>query len=313
MLCYHIRMKYRILGSTGLKVSVVGVGTWQFGGEWGRTYTQDEADELFVAARDCGINLIDTAECYGDHESERLVGKAIERDRDQWIVATKFGHKFNKPFDRSEPRRPQDCVQQLEDSLRALRTDHVDLLQYHSWTDETFFNDDVNAVMLKLRDQGKFLHLGNSVGQGDNVKQIAASKDMGIAAIQIIYNRLDRRPEDTTFPVCIEQNLGVLSRVPLASGYLSGKYKVGHVFDKNEVRGHLHGQHRSDTALKEVEKIQREEVPAGVPMAQWALAWCLQHPAVTCVIPGCKSGQQVRDNAAAADLDLVKADHPQAV
>ncbi|MCC6683257.1 MAG: aldo/keto reductase [Phycisphaeraceae bacterium] len=306
-------MKYRILGKTGLKVSVVGLGTWQFGGEWGRTYTQDEADELFVAARDCGINLIDTAECYGDHESERLVGTAIEHDRVRWIVATKFGHMFHKPFDRSEPRRPKDVVHQVEASLTALRTDYIDLLQYHSWGDDTFYNDDVLATVHKLKQMGKVRHLGNSVGQGDNVKQIAASKNMDITAIQIIYNRLDRRPQDTTFPVCIEQNLGVLSRVPLASGYLSGKYKVGHVFDKNEVRGHWHGQQRSDAALKEVEQIQREEVPAGVPMAQWALAWCLQHPAVTCVIPGCKSGQQVRDNAAAAALDLVKADHPQAV
>ena len=107
-------MRHRTLGSTGLSVSVVGVGTWQLGGEWGKDYTQDEADAIFDAARACGINLIDTAECYGDHESERLIGAAIERDRDQWIVATKVGHKYHGPFDRTEPREPADVRQQHE-------------------------------------------------------------------------------------------------------------------------------------------------------------------------------------------------------
>lgn len=306
-------MKYRTLGSTGLEVSVVGVGTWQFGGEWGRTYTQDEADALLDAARDCDINLIDTAECYGDHTSERFIGAAVERDRDKWIIATKSGHKFHKPFDRSEPREPDDVVKQLEDSLKSLRTDYVDLLQYHSWGDTDFFREDVHATMLKLKQQGKARHLGNSVGNGANVTQVAASKEMELQTIQIIYNRLDRKPENTTFPVCIEQNLGVLARVPLASGFLSGKYKPGHKFDKEEVRGKWRDQESNDEALREVEKIQRDELPTGVPMAQWALAWVLQHPAVTCVIPGCKDAQQVRDNAAAAELDIVKADHPQAV
>jgi aryl-alcohol dehydrogenase-like predicted oxidoreductase len=306
-------MQYRRLGKTGLRVSVVGVGTWQFGGEWGKTFTQTEVDALFDAARAAGINLLDTAECYGDHESERFVGAALQRDRAKWVVATKFGHHFNKPFDRSEPRRPEDCLKQLEDSLVALRTDYVDLQQYHSWGDAQFFDDDVLAVMLKAKDQGKVRHLGNSVGSNTNVKQIAASRDRSIEFIQIIYNRLDRGPETTTFPICVEQDLGVLARVPLASGYLSGKYKPGHRFDANEVRGKWHKPEDTDRKLAEVEQIRREELPAGVDMATWALAWCLKHEAVTCVIPGCKDADQVKRNAAAAELaDLVRADHAQA-
>lgn len=296
-----------------MEVSVVGVGTWQFGGEWGITYTDADVAPIFDAARDCGINLIDTAECYGDHTSERLIGAAVERDRADWIIATKVGHKFHKPFERSEPREPGDVVQQLEDSLKSLRTDYVDLLQYHSWGDSDFFREDVLAAMRRLKEQGKTRHIGNSVSDGSNVRQVAESQRMDIETVQIVYNRLDRKPENTTLPICIEQNLGVLARVPLASGYLSGKYKPGHKFEQNEVRGKWHGQERSDAALREVEKIQREEVPPGVPMAHWALAWVLQHPAVTCVIPGCKSAQQVRDNAAAAALDMVKTDHPLAV
>src|SRR5437867_13192093 len=120
-------MKYRRLGKTNLRVSVIGIGTWQLGGEWGKQFTQPEVDAMFDACREVGINLIDTAECYGDHTSERLIGGAIERDRDQWIVATKFGHKFLGHMKRVDARTPRDAVEQFEASLKALRTDHVDL------------------------------------------------------------------------------------------------------------------------------------------------------------------------------------------
>ena len=135
---------------------------------------------------------------------------------------------------------------------------------------------------------------------------------MGAEAIQAIYNRLDRAPEEKVFPLCEKHNLGVLARVPLASGYLSGKYKPGATFPESDVRSR-HDAEQVAERLKEVERIAKEEVPQGVPMAQWALAWCLKHPAVTTVIPGCKNVDQVRSNARAADLaDLVRDDHPQA-
>jgi len=306
-------MKYRTLGKTGLRVSVVGIGTWQFGGEWGKTFEQDEVDAMFRKSEDLGVHLVDTAECYGDHLSEQFVGKALQGHRDQWIIATKFGHKFHKPFDRTEPRSPSDCLAQLDESPTALRVDAVDLWQYHSWGDDKFFDDDVLAAVHRAKDQGKVKHIGNSVGNNQNVKQVEASTKMGIEFIQIVYNRLDRGPEETTFPVCTAQDLGVLARVPLASGYLSGKYDVGHRFNDDEVRGKWHGREKSDAALQQVRKIKQEEVPEGVNMATWALAWVLQHPAVTCVIPGCKSVQQVESNAAAADLDMVSEDHPQTV
>ncbi len=303
-------MKYRTLGKSGLKVSVIGVGTWQFGGEWGKDFQQSEVNAMFGRAKELGINLIDTAECYGDHTSEAFIGRAIESNRGAWILATKFGHKFNQPFDRSEPRTPADVRKQLEDSLQALRTDHVDLYQYHSWGDEQFMQDDVQAELEKMLAEGKILHLGNSVGSNANVKQIKASAAKKIETIQIIYNRLDRTPENTTFPVCLEQSLGVLARVPLASGFLSGKYKPGHEFAKDEVRGKWEKPEERDRKLTEVQQIARDEVPAGVSMAQWALAWCLKHPAVSCVIPGCKNVAQVESNAQAADL--VEDNHPQA-
>ncbi len=303
-------MQYRILGKTNLKVSVIGIGTWQFGGEWGKEFEQAEVDAMLRRGRELGINLIDTAECYGDHTSEAFIGRAIEAERGDWVLATKFGHKFHGPFDRSEPRSPADVRRQLEASLAALRTDYVDLYQYHSWGDTQFFAEDVQAELEKLLAEGKIRHLGNSVGSNANVVQVEASTRKKIEFIQIIYNRLERTPEMTTFPVCRQQNLGVLARVPLASGYLSGKYQPGHAFDAGEVRGRHKAEER-DRKLAEVQRIAREEVPPGVPMAQWALAWCLKHPAVTAVIPGCKSVEQVESNAAAADL--VEPGHPQAV
>ena len=127
----------------------------------------------------------------------------------------------------------------------------------------------------------------------------------------MIYNRLDKRPETRDFPYAMQHDIGVLARVPLASGFLSGKYKPGARFGATDVRAGQKDQDL-DAKLREVEKIAREEVPPGVSMAQWALAWCLQHPAVTCVIPGCKDVQQVIDNAKAADLPLVREDHSQA-
>lgn len=294
-------MLYRTLGSTGIRVSVIGVGTWQFGGEWDKTFTQDEVTAMFDAARETGINLVDTAECYGDHLSESLVGAAIERHRQDWVVATKFGHVFDGIFKRKEPRSPRDILDQCERSLKALRTDYIDVYQYHSWGDDQFFDDDVLAVLHTLKDEGKVRSIGNSVGGMGNMKQVEASKARKIESIQIVYNRLDRAPETKEFPICQQQHLGVMARVPLASGFLSGKYKPGHVFAPQDTRSRKKDDDR-DRRLNEVIEIAKNEVPPGVDMANWALAWCLKNPVVSCVIPGCKDVAQVRKNAAAVAL-----------
>lgn len=303
-------MKYRKLGSTELKVSVIGVGTWQFGGEWGLTYTQKEADAVLSQAKERGINLLDTAECYGDHLSESLIGGYIQNDkREDWVIATKFGHKFHNHLDRTTHWSADEVLQQLESSLNALRTDYIDLYQFHSGPDEAFDNDALWTMLDKQVQAGKIRHLGISLGSNDNIHQTDAASRLNAEAIQVVYNRLDRKPEDRVFESCERQNLGVLARVPLASGYLSGKYKPGAEFAANDVR-QRHGREHTDRLLQEVEQIRRNELPEGVNMAQWALAWCLKHPAVTCVIPGCKDAAQVNANADAADL--VSDDHPQA-
>jgi aryl-alcohol dehydrogenase-like predicted oxidoreductase len=304
-------MKYRRLGKTGLKVSVVGIGTWQFGGEWGRPFSQQEVDQLLGKSKELGINLIDTAECYGDHLSESLVGGAIRGDREDWLVATKFGHKFHDNFERTDHWSPGEVVDQLDASLKALGTDYVDLYQFHSGSDEAFDQAELWEVLNDQVRAGKIRHLGISIGSNDNLHQTSQAGQVGAEAIQVVYNRLDRVPEARVFASCQEQDLGVLARVPLASGYLSGKYGPGSVFDNQDDVRSRHDREDREKKLEQVQRIQREEVPSGVNMATWALAWCLQHPAVSCVIPGCKTVAQVEANARAADLNIVRNDHPQ--
>lgn len=304
-------MHYRTLGRTGLKVSVVGVGTWQFGGEWGVDFTQPEVDAILGTAQDCGINFLDTAECYGDHLSERFIGQAIAQKRDRWIVATKFGHHFHGNFDRTSHLEPDDVVRQLDASLQALRTDYVDLLQCHSAKDAEFDTDGLWEALQREQAKGKIRHLGISISPATNLYQTERALAVGASTIQVVYNRLQREPEAQVLPACRRDNLGVLARVPLASGFLSGKYQPGATFPARDVREAWMKNDR-DAKLAEVQRLASTEVPAGVPMAQWALAWCLRHPAVSAVIPGCKSPGQVRANAAAAALEIGQTGHPQA-
>lgn len=312
-------MRYRRLGRTGLDVSVIGLGTWQLGGEWGKTFTQDEVDRLIGRAAELGVNLVDTAECYGDHLAESLVGKAIARDRDRWVVATKFGHRFHPERTRepgwdpgsvrSDHWSPQEVVAQLEASLRALGTDYVDIYQSHGGSAAQF---ETSGLWPALQDQvqaGKIRVLGVSLDPDDGGRAERAA-DVGATVIQVTYNRLNRVADDGVLPAGARRGLGILAREPLANGYLSGKYRAG---DRVAATGDWRASHDAqqvDETLRTVEQLVGTEVPAGVPIAQWALAWCLQHPAVSAVIPGSKTVEQLEGNVAAAALDLVAADHP---
>src|SRR5258706_7605902 len=231
-------MHYRILGSTGLKVSVIGLGTWQFGGEWGRAFTQREADAILDQAAASGINLLDTAECYGDHLSEGLIGDYLSRhDRSRWLVATKFGHHYRGFQDRADDFSVAGVLRQLEASLRVLRVETIDLYQFHSGDDSACLNQELWAMLAEQKRSGKIRHLGISIlGKGSET-QARETRRLGAEALQVIYNRLDRRPEQTVFPQAQRDNLGILARVPLASGLLTGKYLPGANFPANDVRG----------------------------------------------------------------------------
>jgi aryl-alcohol dehydrogenase-like predicted oxidoreductase len=297
-------VRFRPLGRTGLSASVIGLGTWQLGGEWGIDFTQVAVDGILDTAADCGINFIDTAECYGDHLSEALIGDYLARhDRSRWIVATKFGHRFDGFLKRRDDFSVDGVRKQLDASLRALRVDTIDLYQFHSGPDAAFDNDDLWTMLHAERDAGRIRHLGVSLNKTTE-RQADWAAQRGLEVIQLVHNRLDQRAAKVHFPFAARDGLGVLARVPLASGLLSGKYHVGAQFPANDLRSRTRPE-TLQRELEEVERIHRDELPSGMSMAQWAIAWCLKEPLVSAVIPGCKSPEQVRGNAAAADLVLL--------
>ncbi|MGO8701469.1 MAG: aldo/keto reductase [Limisphaerales bacterium] len=295
-------MRYRILGESGLRLSVIGVGTWQLGGEWGRDFSQNETDAMLDEAAAARMNFIDTAECYGDHTAEKLVGDYLSRrDRSRWIIATKFGHRFRGFMERDDAFGANEMREQLQASLLALRIDSIDLYQFHSGSDAVFQNDALWAALAKEKQDGTIRHLGISIlGKGSELQAREACQ-RGAEALQIVYNRLDRRAERLYFPHAQREGLGLLARVPLASGLLSGKYRSGTTFAPNDVRARFDAA-KMQRDIAEAEQIAAQEVPAGVPMSQWALAWCLRDPLVTAVIPGSKTPAQIRANASASDL-----------
>lgn len=293
-------MKYRRLGKTGLQVSTVGIGTWQLGNNWGKRFTQDEVNSIFTRAEELGINLVDTAECYGNHTSEKFIGEAIRNSRSKWIIATKFGHNRASDLPAEAQWQSEQVRVQLEDSLRALQTDYIDVYQFHSGTREQLDNDALWTMLNKQVEAGKIRFLGISIGQPNQLYQVDRATALGVSVIQTIYNAINTKAADSVLPSCQRQDLGVLARVPLASGFLSGKYRPDAVFPENDVRG----ERKPEVNQQQIEQALRvlEQVPANVNPASWACSWCLQHAAISSVIPGIKSVAQLDTNAAGAEL-----------
>lgn len=294
-------MKYRRLGSTELRVSVVGLGTWQLGGEWGKDFSPDEVCDLFAHAKALGINLVDTAECYGDHLSESLIGQAIRGQRDSWILATKFGHRYHGHLHRSEQWSVADVLQQLEESLLALRTDYIDLYQFHSGEDAFFDQHELWTMLDKQVRAGKIRFLGNSIGDTRSDYQVLRSREVGVSVIQVAYNLLDRGFEDSISELAIAGDLGVLVREPLANGLLTGKYQLGTMFvDERDWRSSAWTKEALQSRLSEVDRLRSGEQIEKDRMVERALSWVLKNQAVSSVIPGCKSIEQLEVSVAAA-------------
>ena len=191
---------------------MIGIGTWQLGGELGKDFTAEEADAILGRARDLGVNLVDTAECYGDHLSEELVGKAIAAHRDDWVLATKFGHRYIGEGRRRDEWSPAEVVVQLERSLRALGTDRVDLYQFHSGDDTRLHSEELWQALDKQRTLGKIRHLGISVGNNTAAGQVSYAAEVGADVVQVVYSRIDREPEEAVLSTCTQHDLGVLAR-----------------------------------------------------------------------------------------------------
>jgi aryl-alcohol dehydrogenase-like predicted oxidoreductase len=204
-------------------------------------------------------------------------------------------------MDRDDDFSAAGVEKQLNASLKALRVETIDLYQFHSGSDAFFQNGKLWDFLAVQKLLGTIRHIGISIMQKGSEFQGREAATVGAEVLQVVYNCLDRRPEKMYFPHAKQNNLGILARVPLASGLLSGKYQPGATFAANDVRSKIDAE-KMKRDLAEVARLQKHEVPEGVSMAKWAMAWCLENPLVSALIPGCKSPAQVKANARVADL-----------
>ena len=306
-------MKYRELGRTGWKVSEISFGAWAIGGTWGKVDDQESLAALH-AALDGGVNFFDTADVYGDGHSERLLAKLKKERKEKFYIATKAGRRLD-PHTADGYNR-QNLTAFVERSLKNLETDTIDLLQLHCPPMEVLYRPEVFGVLDDLVKAGKLRYYGVSVEKVEEA--LKAIEFPGVQTIQIIFNLFRQRPAELLFPEAQRRRVGILARVPLASGMLSGKLTRSSTFAKDDHRNfNRHGEAFDrgetfsgvdfETGLRAVEQL-KTFVPAGATLAQLALRWILEFPAVTCAIPGAKRPAQVEENLAASDLPSLSAD-----
>jgi len=300
-------MKYRELGRTGWKVSEISFGAWAIGGAWGNVNDQESLAALH-AALDGGVNFFDTADVYGDGRSERLMAKLRKERKEKFYVATKAGRRLN-PHTADGYNR-QNLTAFIERSLKNLDTNAIDLLQLHCPPTEVYYRPEVFGVLDDLVKAGKLRHYGMSVEKVEEA--LKAIEFPGVQTVQIIFNIFRQRPAELFFAEAQWRKVGILARVPLASGLLSGKITRNSQFAKDDHRNfNRHGEAFDrgetfsgvdfETGLRAVEQLKKL-VPAKATLAQLALRWILEFPAVTCAIPGAKRPAQVAENITASDL-----------
>ncbi|MGO9308327.1 MAG: aldo/keto reductase [Spirochaetia bacterium] len=298
-------MNYRLLGRTGMKVSEVSFGAWAIGASWGAVDDRESTAALNKAV-DLGVNFFDTADVYGDGRSERLIGQLL-RDRSETIyVATKAGRKLNPHV--AEKYTPVAIRKFVEDSLRNLRVEALDLLQLHCPPTGVYYTPELFEALDLMVKAGKLKNYGVSVEKVEEA--LKAIEYPGVKTVQIIFNMFRQRPAELFFREARSRWIGILARVPLASGLLTGKMtrstkfkaddhrqfnRKGKSFDRGETfSGVDYG--RGLQAVDELKQI----LPRGMTMTQFALRWILMHDAVSCAIPGGRSPAQVEDNCGAA-------------
>jgi len=300
-------MNYRALGRTGWKISEVSFGAWAIGGAWG---TVDDKESLATlhAALDGGVNFFDTAHVYGDGRSERLLAKLKQERKEKFYIATKAGRRL--PVQTAEGYSRANLTTFVHRSLRNLNTDTIDLLQLHCPPTEVYYRPEVFGLLDDMVKAGKLRHYGVSVERVEEA--LKAIEYPNVQSVQIIFNLFRQRPAERFFAEAQKRKVGILARVPLASGLLSGKMSSASKFAKDDHRnfnrygeafdrGETFSGVDFETGLSAVEQL-KELIPSGASLAQFALRWILEFPAVTCAIPGGKRPVQVTDNIAASDL-----------
>ena len=303
-------MQYRAFGRTGWQVSTVSFGAWAIGGDWGSVDDQESLAALHKAI-DCGVNFIDTADVYGDGHSERLVAQVLKERKDEIHVATKAGRRLDPHVAGGYNR--ENLTAFVERSLKNLDTEAIDLLQLHCPPTEVYYMPETFGVLDDLVQAGKLRHYGVSVEKVEEA--LKAIEYPNVKTVQIIFNIFRQRPAELFFKEALRKQIGVIVRVPLASGLLTGKMKPSTTFEADDHRAfNRHGESFDrgetfagvdyETGLQVVDQL-RPLVPEGWSMPQFALRWILMHDAVSCTIPGAKNPKQAQDNTAAADLPAI--------
>lgn len=303
----------RELGKTGIEVTKIGVGLWAIGGgEWGEVKDRESLN-MIDAALEMGINFFDTADVYGDGHSEELLGGAMQGRRDQFIVATKIGWQgFDGDKGVSQYDTADKLIEGVESNLKRLQTDYVDLIQCHIDFKEP--NMDVFvAGFQKLKEQGKVRAYGLSTSDFDYLR--AFNADGETDTLQIDYSILNRTPEKKIFPYTLENDMGVLVRGPLAMGILTGKFSKDIQFEEGDFRKRwMDNEYEYQIFMNDLEKVDKlRALVDGRSLAQLAIQFVLQHPAVTVAIPGAKRISQLSENMKAALLPPLTADELQLI
>ncbi len=305
-------MRYRRLGKTGYQVSEIGFGAWALGGQWGRVDDSTSLRALHAAA-DAGVNFFDTADVYGDGRSERVIRQFLEARRgERFFVATKVGRRA--PLDMASYTRAsfRDWVDRSRENL-GMGT--LDLVQLHCLPTDVYYTPDVFAWLDELRSEGAVAHYGASIARIE--EGLKAIEYPGIATIQVIFNIFRQRPAERLLPAAHASDVGIIARIPLASGLLTGKLHAGSVFGADDHRAfNRHGEAFDagetfsgvdfERGLHAVEQI-RPLVPEGWTMAQFALRWVMMHGAVSTAIAGARDPDQAQANASASELARIPA------
>lgn len=312
-------MKKRRLGKTGFEISEISLGTWQVGGKWGSGFDDKLAESILEKAIDAGVNFIDTADVYEDRASEAAVGRVVKRHSERIYVGTKCGRFINPHVaDGYTPAVLRDYV---EKSLKNMGLETLDLIQIHCPPTDVFYRPEIFELFDRLKDEGKILNLGVSVEKVEEA--IKAIEYPNVTSVQIIFNMFRQRPADLFFKEAAKKDIGIIVRVPLASGLLTGRFSRsttfaaedhrnfnidGAAFDKGETFAGV----PYETGLDAVEEL-KSLFPDQDNLAPVALRWILDHPEVTTIIPGASRPEHLVSNLSAAELPALSDEQNQKI
>ncbi|MFP2997721.1 aldo/keto reductase [Spongiivirga sp. MCCC 1A20706] len=312
-------MNYRRLGKTNFNVSEISLGTWQVGGKWGSGFDDTLAERILNEAIDYGVNFIDTADVYESGASEAAVGRVVKSRSEGVFVATKCGRQINPHI--SENYTVKALRRYVEDSLKNIGVECLDLIQLHCPPTEVYYRPEVFELFDRLKEEGKVKNLGISVEKVEEA--LKGIEYENVTTVQIIFNMFRQRPAELFFEEAVKKDVGIIVRVPLASGLLTGKFSKNTFFDKNDHRffnrdgaGFDKGETFSgvpyEIGLEAVEKL-REIFPKKKNLASGALRWILDFPQVSCIIPGASKAEHLQSNIAASTMPSLKNEQRAAV